>query len=135
MTRPWKLFFDRATNSIGCGIGAVLILPQGQQIPIAVKLNFPCTNNVIEYEAYIVGRQVALEFNAYDLEVFEGSLLIVSQTKRDWQARDPKLIPYQRYVTQLISKFKNVTFTHAPRAYNQFVDAWTTFASTISLSK
>lgn len=78
MTQSWKLFFDRATNSTGSGIGIVLILPQGQQIPIVVKLNFPCTNNVTEYEACIVDLQVALEFNAYDLEVFRDSLLIIS---------------------------------------------------------
>lgn len=78
MTRSWKLFFYRATNSAESGIRIVLISPQGQQIPIVVKLNFPCTNNVTEYEACIVGLQAALEFNAYDLEVFRDSLLIIS---------------------------------------------------------
>ena len=74
----WKLYFDGATNSARNGVGAVLVSPKGQQIPISVKLNFDCTNNVTEYEACIVGLQVALEFHAYDLSVFGDSLLIIS---------------------------------------------------------
>ena len=38
----------------------------------------------MEYEAYIVGLQVALEFGAYDLSVFGDSLLIISQKKGKW---------------------------------------------------
>ncbi|XP_075636733.1 uncharacterized protein LOC142608968 [Castanea sativa] len=77
----WKLYFNRAINSTGSEVGAVLIAPKGQQIPVSVKLNFDCTNNVTEYKACIVGLQVALEFGAYDLSVFGDSLLIISQNK------------------------------------------------------
>uniref|UniRef100_A0A2N9GNL7 Uncharacterized protein n=1 Tax=Fagus sylvatica TaxID=28930 RepID=A0A2N9GNL7_FAGSY len=105
----WKLYFDGAANAVGSGIGAVLVSPKGQQTPIAVKLGFDCTNNMTEYEACIVGLQAALEFGAYELEVFGDSLLIVSQTNGEWQARDPKLIPYQRYISRLIPKFKTTS--------------------------
>uniref|UniRef100_A0A2N9IQN8 RNase H type-1 domain-containing protein n=1 Tax=Fagus sylvatica TaxID=28930 RepID=A0A2N9IQN8_FAGSY len=71
----WKLYFDGAANAVGSGIGAVLVSPKGQQTPIAVKLGFDCTNNMTEYEACIVGLQAALEFGAYELEVFGDSLL------------------------------------------------------------
>uniref|UniRef100_A0A2N9H3M1 Uncharacterized protein n=1 Tax=Fagus sylvatica TaxID=28930 RepID=A0A2N9H3M1_FAGSY len=129
----WKLYFDGAANAVGSGIGAVLVSPKGQQTPIAVKLGFDCTNNMTEYEACIVGLQAALEFGAYELEVFGDSLLIVSQTNGEWQARDPKLIPYQRYISRLIPKFKYVTFTYTPRAHNHFADALATLASLIKL--
>ena len=74
----WKLYFDGATNSTGNGVGAILVSPKGQQIPVSIKLNFSCTNNVTKYEACIVDLQVALEFEAYDLSVFGDSLLIIS---------------------------------------------------------
>uniref|UniRef100_A0A2N9FSY4 Integrase catalytic domain-containing protein n=1 Tax=Fagus sylvatica TaxID=28930 RepID=A0A2N9FSY4_FAGSY len=123
----------RRPNAVGSGIGAVLVSPKGQQTPIAVKLGFDCTNNMTEYEACIVGLQAALEFGAYELEVFGDSLLIVSQTNGEWQARDPKLIPYQRYISRLVPKFKYVTFTYTPRAHNHFADALATLASLIKL--
>ena len=77
--------------------------------------------------------QVALEFDAYELEVFGDSLLIVSQTNGEWQARDPKLIPYQRYISQLVPKFKYITFTYTPRTHNHFADALATLTSQIKL--
>jgi ribonuclease HI len=131
----WKLYFDGAANAIGSGIGTVLVSPKGQQTPIAVKLGFDCTNNMIEYKACIVGLQPALELGAHELELFGDSLLIVSQTNREWQARDPKLIPYQRYISQLVPKFKYVTFTYISRAHNHFADALATLASLIKLAK
>jgi hypothetical protein len=57
----WKLYFDRAANAVGSGIDAVLVSLMGQQTPIVVKLGFDCTNNMMEYEACIVGLQEALE--------------------------------------------------------------------------
>ncbi|PKI59642.1 hypothetical protein CRG98_019979 [Punica granatum] len=46
----WKMYFDGAVNSTGSGIGAVLISPDGCYYPVAAKIDFPCTNNVAEYE-------------------------------------------------------------------------------------
>ena len=86
-------------------MGAILVSSKGQQIPVSVKLNFDCMNNVIEYKVCIVGLQVTLEFDANDLSVFGDSLLIISQIEGKWQARDTKLILYQKCVSCLIPKF------------------------------
>ena len=131
----WKLYFDGAANTIGSGIGVVLVSPKGQQTPIAVTLGFDCTNNMTEYKACIVSLQATLELGANELEVFGDSLLIVSQTNEEWKAWDPKLIPYQRYVNQLVPKFKYITFTYTPRAHNHFADALATLASLIKLAE
>ena len=40
-TPKWKLFFDGAANVFGCGIGAVLVSPEGSHFPVAAKLTFP----------------------------------------------------------------------------------------------
>ncbi|XP_050267968.1 uncharacterized protein LOC126712609 [Quercus robur] len=84
----WKLYFDRVANSIENGVG-VLVSPKGQQIPISIKLNFDCTNNVTEYEACIVGLQVALEFYASNLSIFGDSLLIISQIEGKCKPETP----------------------------------------------
>ena len=47
----WKMYFDRATNQNGSGIGVLLISPKGTHIPFSGRLNFPATNNATEYEA------------------------------------------------------------------------------------
>ncbi|PKI58222.1 hypothetical protein CRG98_021393 [Punica granatum] len=58
-------------------IGAVLISPEGRHFPIAGKIDFPCTNNVAEYEACILGLQAAIDLKVKELEVFGDSMLII----------------------------------------------------------
>ena len=48
------MYFDGAVNQYGNGIGVLLITPDGSHVPLAVKLNFKATNNVVKYEACIV---------------------------------------------------------------------------------
>ena len=48
------MYFDRAINQYGNGIGILLITPEGFHIPLAIKLYFEVTNNMAEYEACIV---------------------------------------------------------------------------------
>ena len=131
----WKLYFIGAANSTRNGVGAVLVSPKGQQIPILVKLNFDCTNNVTKYDACIVGIQATFEFGAYNLNVFGDSLLIISQIKGKWQAQDTKLISYQKCINHLIPKFQNITFAYLPRAHNQFANRLATLLAWINWQK
>uniref|UniRef100_A0A2N9H224 RNase H type-1 domain-containing protein n=1 Tax=Fagus sylvatica TaxID=28930 RepID=A0A2N9H224_FAGSY len=131
----WKLYFDGAANAVGSGIGAVLVSPKGQQTPIAVKLGFDCTNNMTEYEACIVGLQAALEFGAYELEVFGDSLLIVSQTNGEWQGPGSQAHPvYQRYISRLSPKVQVCHLHIHPKSSQSLSpDALATLASLIKL--
>ena len=131
----WKLYFDGVTNSTKNGVGVILLSSKGQQILVSIKLNFDCTNNVTEYEVYIVSLQGALKFGIYDLSVFGDSPLIISQIEGKWQAKDTKLISYQKCINRLISKFLNITFAYLPRAHNQFTNALATLASMVKLSE
>ena len=45
------------------------------------------------------------------------------------------MIPYQKYVSRLISKYRNIIFAYLPQAHNQFVDALATLASMVKLSE
>ena len=75
----WKIYFDRTTNQNGSGIGLLLISPKGTHIPFFGRLNFPITNNATEYEACIMGLQVAQGLGEKELEVYGDSALIISQ--------------------------------------------------------
>ena len=65
--REWKLYFDGAVNNKGAGLGVILIMPEGETIPMAKKLDFKATNNMAEYEACIYGVEAALVARAKDL--------------------------------------------------------------------
>ncbi|XP_057999102.1 uncharacterized protein LOC131177943 [Hevea brasiliensis] len=90
----WEMYFNGAVNISDNGIAAVLLSPDGNHFPVAVKLKFMCTNNIAEYEACVRGLQAAIEMKVKKLEVYRDSALIIYQVKGEWQTKDPKLIPY-----------------------------------------
>ena len=51
----WKMYFDGASNALERGVGAILTSLEGNHCPFTVKLNFDYTNNVVEYEACVMG--------------------------------------------------------------------------------
>ena len=51
----WKMYFDGASNALGCDVGAMLISPEGNHCPFIAKLSFDCMNNVTEYKACVLG--------------------------------------------------------------------------------
>lgn len=51
----WRIYFDGAVNVHWNG-GAILISLVGAQFPVAIKLRFPYTSNMTEYEACSVSQ-------------------------------------------------------------------------------
>ena len=45
--------------------------------PIITKLKFDCTNNMAEYEAYIIGLRAIMDMDIKEITVFGDSDLIV----------------------------------------------------------
>ncbi|PKI48924.1 hypothetical protein CRG98_030700 [Punica granatum] len=99
------------------------------------KVDFPCTNNVAEYEACILGLQAVIDFKVKELEVFGDSMLTIFQTLGQWKTKDAKLVSYHEYLEELAENFKKISFTYTPRIKNQFVDALATLASMVSITK
>jgi len=75
-----------------------------KQYPVSIKLQFECTNNTTEYEAYILGLEVALELKIKKLGVYRHSMLIICQVKREGQTKDEKLRLYQEYMFKLTER-------------------------------
>ncbi|XP_058219946.1 uncharacterized protein LOC131330397 [Rhododendron vialii] len=129
----WKLYCDGAANQKGFGIGVLLIAPDGSHILFAFKLNFEVTNNQAEYEACIVGMEVAIEIGIEKSEVVGDSNLVVSQANGDWKVKEEKLKSYHQDLKDLIPHFNRVTFTYVPRLKNQFADTLATLAYMVEI--
>ncbi|XP_070008452.1 uncharacterized protein [Nicotiana sylvestris] len=98
----WKMFFDRAANFKGVGIGEVLVSETGQHYPVSAKLRFSYTNNMAEYEACILGLNMAVDMNIQEL-------LVIRIEKEVYEDR----------------------IQHVPRIQNDFADALATLSSMI----
>ena len=52
---PWKLHFDGSVCKSGCGVGVIIISPNGAVFEALNRLDHDCTNNQTEYEALLFG--------------------------------------------------------------------------------
>ena len=55
----WKINFDGAHSRSGKGAGVVITSPRGQVFNFSFRLEFEATNNVAEYEALLLGLEIA----------------------------------------------------------------------------
>ncbi|XP_034710493.1 uncharacterized protein Mb2253c-like [Vitis riparia] len=116
----WCMYFDGAANQSGYGIGVLLVSPHNDHISRSVRLTFfdrhPITNNIVEYEACILGLETALELGIRQIKVFGDSNLVLKQIQGDWKTRDVKLRPYHAYLEFLVARFDDLRYVHLPRA-------------------
>ena len=57
----WILHFDGSFTPFKGGAGIVLSKSMGEIVALSFKLDFSCTNNMTEYEAYLTSLAVARE--------------------------------------------------------------------------
>jgi len=77
--RPWRVFVDSTSSTIGAGVRIVIITPEGIRLEHYFRLGFRATNNEAEYEALLAGLRTVLGIGAQDVEVNSNSRLVVSQ--------------------------------------------------------
>ena len=90
----WKMYFDGTANRNRNGIRVLIISPDQTHYPLSFWLDFPCTNNMAEYEAYIVGLEIARQRGIKKIQVYEDSTLIICMILKKWKIIDEKLISY-----------------------------------------
>ena len=73
----------------------VLYHEEDKVVALSFKLEFPCSNNTVEYEAYLIGLATALEMGVKHLRVLGDSNLVVCQTKESFSLKEPSLAPYK----------------------------------------
>jgi len=79
----WQLFFDSAskigpTRNIVAGVGVMLVSPQNYVITRAFLLTESYSNNIAEYNALLIGMQLAEEIGVKNLKVYGDSKLIIN---------------------------------------------------------
>jgi hypothetical protein len=65
----WILYFDGSMMKTGAGAGLLFISPLGEHVRYAVRLHFPASNNIAEYEALLCDLRIAIEMGIKRLDV------------------------------------------------------------------
>ncbi|XP_074282611.1 uncharacterized protein LOC141607151 [Silene latifolia] len=125
----WTLYIDGASNARGAGVGLVPRSPKGDMIVQAIRCEFKATNNEAEYEALILGMQMASGLKVQNLRVYSDSLLVVNHVNNEYVARDSKIIAYLKIATEKKSKFRTFKITQDVRT--QYTQGARTLVSTV----
>jgi hypothetical protein len=78
----------------GVGAGLLFISPVGKHLRYVLRLHFPASNNVAEYEALVNGLRIAVELGVRCLDARGDSQLVIDQVMKNSHCRDPKMEAY-----------------------------------------
>jgi ribonuclease HI len=112
------MYFDRSVCEDGCGIGILLMSPQGVMYSFSIRLPTPCTNNLAEYEVVHRGMELFSEAGAETVEVFGDSKLMISQLPKEYRCESESLFPLWMQYRELMTQFRYINFYWIPRSQN-----------------
>jgi ribonuclease HI len=118
----WTMFFDGSLMKTEAGTGLLFILPLEKHLRYVLRLHFPASNNVVEYEVLVNGLRIAIELGVRRLDARDDSQLVIDQVMKNSHCRDPKMEAYCDEVRRLEDKFYGLEVNHVARQYNKTVD-------------
>ena len=82
----------------GVGKGLVFVSPLGVGMRYMVRIHFPSSNNVAEYEALVNGLHFTIELGIRWLDVRGDSQLVIDQIMKESSCHNAKMAAYCREV-------------------------------------
>ena len=113
------MYFDGSVMKTGAGAGLLFISPLGEHMRYVIRLHFPASNNMAEYEALLSGLRIAIELGVKRLDARGDSQLVVDQVMKESSCHDPKMEAYCNAVRRLEDKFDGLELNHVPHKYNE----------------
>ena len=95
----------------GSGAGIILTTLEGIHLEYALRFGFQASNNEAEYEAVLVGLQLATSMGAQQVQVYSDSQLIMNQVLQQYKARKDSMVAYLALVREVTSKLKGLSVT------------------------
>nr|XP_028946885.1 uncharacterized protein LOC114820431 [Malus domestica] len=86
-----------------------------------------------EYEALIIGLEIALELHVDSLQAYGDSQLINKQMNGQYAVKNENLTSYHERAKHLVSQFQEINIAHIPRSENNKVDALAKLAASLTL--
>jgi ribonuclease HI/probable phosphoglycerate mutase len=113
------MFFDGSSCNQGCGIGLVLISPQGAIFEFTYPIDPDCTNNQAEYLAILKGIKLLKEGKTDTVEIFGNLQLVINQLPVIYECNNEVLLDYFEESRQVLDEFVSVILEQIPKAQNE----------------
>ncbi|KAL0328215.1 UNVERIFIED_CONTAM: hypothetical protein Scaly_2254100 [Sesamum calycinum] len=93
-TPTWDLYVDGSSTSMDRGAGIVSVSPQGDKFKYTTKLEYPSSNNEVEYETLLVGGKLALAAGVKKIIIYSELQLVVNRIQGSYEAQSEKMAKY-----------------------------------------
>ena len=94
----WSIHIDGSSNKQAGGAGIVLHTPKGYKIECMIRLDFPTTNNEVEYETLVAGLDLVKTARAKNMVVYCDSQVVTSQINGDYECKNERMKKYLEMV-------------------------------------
>ena len=119
--KQWIIHTDGSLNRHARGVGVVIQTPERDKVECMIRLDFPTTNNEVEYEALLTGLDLAKATGAGNVILHCDSQVITSQNNGEYECRSERMKKYLEEVKNRIESLE-VKFVQVPRKENECVD-------------
>ena len=113
----FTIHFDGACSKEGAGAGITISTPYFiEHTNFSYKFYFNCTNNVVEYEALLVGLQILKKMQAKRVYIYGDSELVLKQVIGTYQAKHPRMRDYRNLALDILECFDEYQIFIIPRS-------------------
>jgi ribonuclease HI len=123
------MYFDGSLMKTRAGAGLLFISPLGKHLRYVIRLHFPVSNNMVEYEALVNGLRITVELGVRCLDARGDSQHVIDQVMKNSHCYDRKMEAYCDKVLRLEDKFYGLELNHVARRFNETVDELAKIAS------
>jgi ribonuclease HI len=123
------MYFNGSLMKSGAGEGLVFISPLGMHMRYMIRIYFPASNNIAEYETLVNSLHIATKLGIRRLDIRGDSQLIIDQVMKKSSCHDPKIAAYCQVVRLLEDRFDGLELNHFARRSNEAADELAKMAS------
>ena len=116
--RQWNIYTDGSSIRRAGGASVVIQTSKGDKIECMIRLDFPTTNNEVEYEALVAGLDLAKAAGAENMVVHCDSQVVTSQINGGYECKNERMKRYLEEVKYRIGDLE-VKFVQIPRDENE----------------
>jgi ribonuclease HI len=123
------MYFDGSYTLKGAGASIVLIPPEGDVLKYAIQIEFPATNNIVEYEGLVNGVWLAKDLGIHWLLIRGDSQLVVKQVQKEYNCKNDMMAGYLAEVRRMEKFFVGFEVRYVPYLDNRDADHLSWIAS------
>ena len=110
---------DEVSRQMGARVGLQLRASTGERIEQAIQLDFPASNNEIEYEEILARFDLTKFVSSKKLIIRNDSQLVVGWVNGEYETRDQRMVKYASLVRKQLRSFTAWKLEHIRRDSNK----------------